>query len=484
MGIDLQYVKGKLVRALTRGDGLEGEDVTTHVKQIKDIPHKLTGKFADIFESLNIRGEIFMKKSVMKELNESSTKKLANTRNAAAGSIRQLDPNVTRHRKLNFFPYTVAYYSTESNDLPTTHFDLLKLLSSLGFKINQYTEVLSSSKALVDYHNTIEQLRGTLDYDIDGVVYKVNNIGLQKHLGFISTEPKWAVAHKFLAEQKTTEVLAIDIQVGRTGKLTPVARVKPIFVSGTTINNITLHNEEETNRKDVRVGDTVIVQRAGDVIPEIVGIVPDANKVRSEPFKMPANCPSCGTPVVKPEDQTDHRCPNNIGCPDQNKYGIVHFVQKKAVEVGNIFKLVTKFSEAFNLQYQTAEGSKKPVIMGCYGIGLSRILGTIVEACHDEKGIIWPETVAPFKVHLLSLNENEEADKIYEALKNAGIEVLYDDRDLAAGEKFVDADLIGCPYRLVISKKTLAQQSGEIKNRQTGKEEMVKISELVDKFRA
>ncbi|HPY08819.1 MAG: proline--tRNA ligase [Patescibacteria group bacterium] len=186
-------------------------------------------------------------------------------------------------------------------------------------------------------------------------------------------------------------------------------------------------------------------------------------------------CPHCKVAVNKEIIDEQNTCPE---CGEKK------LIEKKAVEVGNIFKLVTKFSEAFNLQYQTAEGSKKPVIMGCYGIGLSRILGTIVEACHDEKGIIWPETVAPFKVHLLSLNENEEADKIYEALKNAGIEVLYDDRDLAAGEKFVDADLIGCPYRLVISKKTLAQQSGEIKNRQTGQEEMVKISELVDKFRA
>ena len=186
-------------------------------------------------------------------------------------------------------------------------------------------------------------------------------------------------------------------------------------------------------------------------------------------------CPHCKVAVNKEIIDEQNTCPE---CGEKK------LIEKKAVEVGNIFKLVTKFSEAFNLQYQTAEGSKKPVIMGCYGIGLSRILGTIVEACHDEKGIIWPETVAPFKVHLLSLNENEEADKIYEALKNAGIEVLYDDRDLAAGEKFADADLIGCPYRLVISKKTLAQQSGEIKNRQTGQEEIVKISELVDKFRA
>ena len=186
-------------------------------------------------------------------------------------------------------------------------------------------------------------------------------------------------------------------------------------------------------------------------------------------------CPHCKVAVNKEIIDEQNTCPE---CGEKK------LIEKKAVEVGNIFKLVTKFSEAFNLQYQTAEGSKKPVVMGCYGIGLSRILGTIVEACHDEKGIIWPETVAPFKVHLLSLNENEEADKIYEALKNAGIEVLYDDRDLAAGEKFADADLIGCPYRLVISKKTLAQQSGEIKNRQTGQEEMVKISELVDKFRA
>lgn len=186
-------------------------------------------------------------------------------------------------------------------------------------------------------------------------------------------------------------------------------------------------------------------------------------------------CPHCKVAVNKEIIDEQNTCPE---CGEKK------LIEKKAVEVGNIFKLVTKFSEAFNLQYQTAEGSKKPVVMGCYGIGLSRILGTIVEACHDEKGIIWPETVAPFKVHLLSLNENEEADKIYEALKNAGIEVLYDDRDLAAGEKFADADLIGCPYRLVISKKTLAQQSGEIKNRQTGQEEIVKISELVDKFRA
>lgn len=347
LGVDLLYNKGNLVRALTRGDGLNGEDVTSNVKQIKDIPHKLTGEFATMFDSLNVRGEIFMKKSVMNELNETSIKKFVNTRNAAAGSIRQLNPNITRQRSLNFFPYLVADFSTKSPDVSATHhFNWLLLLRSMGFKLNEYTEVLHTTQDLINYHKGIEQLRDKLDYDIDGVVYKVNSIALQKQLGFISTEPKWAVAHKFLAEQKTTEVLAIDIQVGRTGKLTPVARVKPIFVSGTTINNITLHNEEETNRKDVRVGDTVIVQRAGDVIPEIVGIVPDTNKVRSEPFKMPANCPSCGTPVVKPEDQTDHRCPNNIGCPDQNKYGIVHFVQKKAVEVEGLGeKLVEQLIE-------------------------------------------------------------------------------------------------------------------------------------------
>lgn len=334
LGIDLLYFRGVLARALTRGDGLNGEDVTANVKQIKDIPHQLKGEFATTFDSLNVRGEIFMKKSVMNELNETSIKKFANTRNAAAGSIRQLNPNITRQRNLSFFPYLVADFSTKSLDVSATHhFNWLLILRSMGFKLNEYTEILNSTQDLINYHKGIEQLRDKLDYDIDGVVYKVNSIALQKQLGFISTEPKWAVAHKFLAEQKTTEVLAIDIQVGRTGKLTPVARVKPIFVSGTTINNITLHNEEETNRKDVRVGDTVIIQRAGDVIPEIVGIVPDANKVRSEPFKMPANCPSCGTPVVKPEDQTDHRCTNTEGCPDQNKYRIIHFVQKKAVEV-------------------------------------------------------------------------------------------------------------------------------------------------------
>lgn len=346
LGIDLKYEKGILVRALTRGDGVEGEDVTHNVMQIKDIRHKLIGPYATAFDTLNVRGEIYMRRSVMQALNDKSTRKFANARNAAAGSIRQLDSNITRHRRLSFFPYSIPVFTTELKETPTTHFDWLKLLSSLGFKINEHTKLMNSAEELANYHNEVEQLRSVLDYDIDGVVYKVNNLVLQDQLGFISTEPKWAIAHKFLAEQKTTEVLSIDIQVGRTGKLTPVAKVRPIHVAGTTISSITLHNEEETNRKDVRVGDTVTIQRAGDVIPEIVGIVLDTSKVRSEPFKMPDVCPSCGTPVVKPVDQTDHRCPNTEGCPDQNKSRITHFVQRKAVEVEGLGeKLVEQLIE-------------------------------------------------------------------------------------------------------------------------------------------
>lgn len=346
LGVDLEFIDGKLVCALTRGDGITGEDVTNNVRQIKDIPHFLKGPESVRFDMIKVRGEIFMKKSVFNEYNAGHEKKLANTRNAAAGSIRQLNSNVTRSRNLSFFPYSVPDFRCFKNDTPVSQYGWLKLLKSMGFCLNPLIKIANSADELISFHDEIEKIRSSLDYDIDGVVYKVNNLALQTQIGFISREPKWAVAHKFFAEEKETIVTAIDVQVGRTGKLTPVARVEPVFVSGTTINNVTLHNEQEANRKDVRVGDRVIVRRAGDVIPEIVQTVALIGKERSEPFKMPAVCPSCGTPVVKIEVQADHRCPNTIGCPDQNKYSIAHFVQRKAVEIEGLGeKLVEQLIE-------------------------------------------------------------------------------------------------------------------------------------------
>jgi DNA ligase (NAD+) len=338
LGISLKYSAGHLVQALTRGDGEYGEDVTANVRQIKSIPTTI-----DYYGELVIRGEVLMFKEVFDNINKerlANGKKLyANTRNAAAGAVRQLDPNETGKRNLSFYTYSLV----KGNDSEPyvgkliQHSEELYFLQSLGFPVCIENTTVLTTEGLVKYHQSIFDKRDSLPYDIDGVVYKVNDLRIQKQLGFISREPKWAVAHKFPAQEKETELLGIDIQVGRTGKLTPVARLMPVFVGGVTVTNVTLHNESEIKRKDVRVGDVVIVRRAGDVIPEIVGpFNPKDNSLRSQLFTMPNKCPICGSPVTKEEGEVDYRCTGGLVCNAQVVACVIHFTQRNAVEVSGL----------------------------------------------------------------------------------------------------------------------------------------------------
>lgn len=326
LGLDLTYKNGLLVQALTRGDGEFGEDVTANAKQLNDIPKEIK-----YLGNLIVRGEVVMFKNVFTKLNEqkilAGEKVYANTRNAASGIIRQLDPHKSKF--LNFCTYSLIYSDLDSFN---RHSEQLEYLSTLGFSVCDVFHKCNNGLGLFYFHSLVAGMREKLPFDIDGVVYKVDNLELQKQLGFISREPKWAVAHKYPAQERETELLAIDIQVGRTGKLTPVARVKPVFVGGVTVSNITLHNESEIYRKDLRIGDNIIVRRAGDVVPEIVGTI-NLSENRSPVFKMPEVCPVCSSAVEKEEEQKNYYCSGGLQCNAQVVNSISHFVQRKAVEV-------------------------------------------------------------------------------------------------------------------------------------------------------
>jgi DNA ligase (NAD+) len=351
LAMSLRYEKGVLVQAATRGDGEYGEDVTHNIRTIGQIPLKLPATAPDILE---VRGEVYMRRDDFDALNERQRSKIAagvkgektfvNPRNAAAGAVRQLDPGIAAQRPLSFFAYGAGEVSVVGWD---THYDLLKTLKNLGFPVAAEVGVAKGASELIAYHQKIGKLRDTLPFDIDGVVYKVNSLALQQKLGFVSREPRWAVAHKYPAQEQLTTVLAIEVQVGRTGKLTPVAKLAPVFVGGVTVTNATLHNEDEARRKDVRVGDTVIVRRAGDVIPEVVSVLLD-KRLHDEPiFTMPHICPVCDSAAVREEGEADYRCTGGLFCSAQRKQAILHFVQKRAVEVDGLGeKLVDQMVEA------------------------------------------------------------------------------------------------------------------------------------------
>ena len=362
LAINLRYVNGSLEQAATRGDGENGEDVTQNIRTIRQIPlclHRSDGAAVPVPRVLEVRGEVFMCRADFEALNERQRQRIAagekgektfvNPRNAAAGAVRQLDSRITAQRPLSFFAYGVGEVTAPQQGGPDfgTHYALLQTLKSWGFPVAEQTRVAQGAEQLVAFHQQMGQQRDQLPFDIDGVVYKVNRLDLQQRLGFVSREPRWAVAHKYPAQEQLTSVLAIDVQVGRTGKLTPVAKLKPVFVGGVTVTNATLHNEDEARRKDVRVGDTVIVRRAGDVIPEVVAVVLEAvdpaagpgalsgaqAHERSAVFTMPANCPACGSAAVREEGEADHRCSGGLFCPAQRKQSILHFAQRRAVEV-------------------------------------------------------------------------------------------------------------------------------------------------------
>ncbi len=333
LAVTLAYDDGRFLLGATRGDGYTGEDVTLNLRTIRAIPLRLPVKRPP--RLLEVRGEVLMLKRAFAELNrrqqERGERTFVNARNAAAGSLRQLDARLTAARPLTFFAYGVG--AVEGHELPSTHSALLDYLETLSFPVARERKVVTEAEGMLEYYREIGERRAELPYDIDGVVYKVNSLRQQAALGFVSRAPRFALAHKYPAEEATTVVEAIEVQVGRTGALTPVARLQPVFVGGVTVTNATLHNEDEVHRKDVRVGDTVIVRRAGDVIPEVVRVLVDRRPAHTKVFYLPRKCPICGSDVYREPDEAVSRCAGGLVCPAQRKQALLHFASRRAMDI-------------------------------------------------------------------------------------------------------------------------------------------------------
>ncbi len=336
LAVSLLYENGILVRAGTRGDGFTGEDITQNIRTLHSVPLRLLGD--DYPSRLEVRGEVFMPSAGFEALNqkarENDEKVFANPRNAAAGSLRQLDPRVTASRPLAMYCYAVG----AMDDLSTfnTHSELLNRLQDWGLPLCKERTVVTDVTGCIDYFNQMAEQRASLPYEIDGIVYKVNRLDWQKTLGFVARAPRWAIAHKFPAQEEMTRINAVEFQVGRTGALTPVARLEPVFVGGVTVSNATLHNMDEVRRKDVRVGDQVIVRRAGDVIPEVVRVVPGSRHDGAKPIMLPTHCPVCGSDVTQEEDEAVARCSGGLYCRAQRKESIKHFASRKAMDIDGL----------------------------------------------------------------------------------------------------------------------------------------------------
>jgi DNA ligase (NAD+) len=367
LAMNLRYESGVLVQAATRGDGETGEDVTQNIRTIAQIPKHLRGCDAAVLE---VRGEVYIRRDDFEALNDRQRaliahgakheKTFVNPRNAAAGAVRQLDPAIAAKRPLSFYAYglgEVVGWGADNVGLPASHSGLLDALAAMGLPVSDERAVVQGAEGLVAFHSAVGGKRDALPFDIDGVVYKVDDRALQRQLGFVTREPRWAVAHKYPAQEQTTRLLGIDIQVGRTGKLTPVAKLEPVFVGGTTVSNATLHNEDEVQRKDIRVGDLVIVRRAGDVIPQVVGVVHEADPSattddaagdtvraastpthsRAEAFdlytRLAGCCPVCASPIAREEGEVDWRCTGGLTCPAQRKEAILHFAGRRAMDI-------------------------------------------------------------------------------------------------------------------------------------------------------
>lgn len=331
LSFSARYENGALAVAATRGDGEVGEDITANIRTIKGFPTRLTGEAPEVLE---VRGEVFMRKEYFAALNAARVKAgeplFANPRNAAAGSLRQLDASITASRKLSYFVYA---WGEVSHSVAPTQYDMVKRFADFGLVVNDAMAIVDSLDAIMRYYTEIEAARAMLAYDIDGVVYKVNRLDWQQRLGQVARAPRWAVAHKFPAEQAQTIVDAIDIQVGRTGALTPVARLRPVTVGGVVVSNATLHNEDEIRRKDIRMGDTVIVQRAGDVIPQVVGVKTELRPEGAAEYLFPDHCPACGSEAVREEGEAVRRCTGGLICPAQAVERLRHFVSRDAFDI-------------------------------------------------------------------------------------------------------------------------------------------------------
>ena len=358
LAINLRYENGVLAQAATRGNGETGEDVTQNIRTIAQIPLRLRG--ADAAPPVvEVRGEVFMRRDAFDKLNErqrdliakgaKNEKTFVNPRNAAAGAVRQHDPAIAAKRPLSFFAYGLG--EVRGWELPATHSGVVDALEAMGMPVSKERAVVQGSDGLIEFHRRVGAKRDSLPFDIDGVVYKVNQRALQDRLGFVSREPRWAVAHKYPAQEQLTVLQGIELQVGRTGKLTPVAKLVPVFVGGTTVSNATLHNQDEIDRKDVRIGDTVIVRRAGDVIPEVVGIVAERRPADAQPYsiheRLKGKCPVCGSDIAREEGEVDWRCSGGLFCAAQRKQAILHFASRRAMDIEGLGdKLVDQLVDA------------------------------------------------------------------------------------------------------------------------------------------
>lgn len=335
LAMSFRYENGKLVRAATRGDGMKGEDVTHNVRTIKAVPTQLRGKAPDV---IDVRGEIFMTLAGFKAMNQRALEKgekvFVNPRNAAAGTMRQLDPRLAASRPLDVFFYAVGEHGNWK--LPATHFEVLEQLREWNLKVSPLVKAVQGVEGCLQYYRDIGEKRSTLKYEIDGVVYKVNRFAQQRELGFVSRAPRWAIAHKFPAHEENTIVRDVEFQVGRTGALTPVARLEPIFVGGVTVSNATLHNMDEVQRKDVHIGDTVVIRRAGDVIPEVVKVVLERRPKNARPVELPEKCPICGSAVEREEGEAVARCTGSLSCAAQLKGALLHFAGRRAMDVDGL----------------------------------------------------------------------------------------------------------------------------------------------------
>lgn len=375
LAMSLRYENGMLVQAATRGDGETGEEVTQNIRTIGQVPLRLPDGVPQVLE---VRGEVYMRRDDFEALNErqrqritagaKSEKTFVNPRNAAAGAVRQLDSKIAAERPMSFFAYGLGDITPGADGSAhwQTHHDMLMQLKAWGFPVAGQTAVVQGAAGLVAFHQRIAGQRDSLPFDIDGVVYKVDELALQQQLGFVTREPRWAVAHKYPAQEMMTEVLAIDVQVGRTGKLTPVAKLAPVFVGGVTVTNATLHNEDEARRKDVRIGDTVIVRRAGDVIPEVVSVVTEKRLHEAQMFTMPRHCPVCGSEAEREEGEADYRCTGGLFCPAQRKQALLHYAQRRAVEIEGLGdKLVD----------QLVDSARVSTLADLYGLQLQDLAG-------------------------------------------------------------------------------------------------------------
>ncbi len=464
VAVSLIYQKGLLIRGATRGDGSIGEDITANVRTIKSIPLSLHG---DIFpELLEVRGEIYMPRDGFNHFNkkalESGDKPFVNPRNAAAGSLRQLDSKITATRPLEMCAYSVGQY--QGDQKPDSHFAVLNMLGTLGFKINQHIKQVEGLEALEDYYQQLAQLRDKLDYDIDGIVYKVNDLTLQQRLGFVAKAPRWAIARKFPAQEEMTRLLDVEFQVGRTGAVTPVARLKPVFVGGVTVGNATLHNADEINRLGVCVGDTVIVRRAGDVIPQIVKAVVEKRPEGAQPILFPERCPVCQSSVKRVEGEAVARCTGGLFCGAQTKEAIKHYASRKAMDIDGLGdKLVDalvdneliysvadlyelKLEKLINLErmaqksaenlLNSIEASKQTTLpkflfsLGIREVGeataqtLANNFGTldkVIEASVEQ--LLEVEDVGPVVArHIVDFFRNPDNLSIVEAIRNSGVQ--------------------------------------------------------------